>query len=169
MIVSEIMSRDVKTATPETSYRDLWKRIFATHVHTLPIVDENNKLLGIVTRKDLLARLYPKYQDVMDYLETAKDFEAMEERMREMTPLKARDIMSKTVIFTRENTLIMRALSRMIVRNVDQLPVVSDKDEVLGVVTKGDIFYCLFRKHFQPNAKMTRPKHHKKPAKKRQK
>lgn len=148
MTVSEIMSRAVMTVTPDTTYRDVCKKIFSTHIHTLPVVSRENKLIGIITRKDILERLYPKYQDVMDYLETPQDFEAMEERIREMAPILARDIMSRTVIFSRESTLVMRALSRMIVRHVDQLPVLNDEDEVVGVITKGDIFYSLFRKNF---------------------
>lgn len=147
MILADIMSKDVVTVTPDTSYRDLAKKILTSHVHTLPVVDTHNCLVGIVTRKDILARLYPKYQDVMDYLETPQDFEAMEDRIREMEPVKARDIMCTTVIFARESTLVMRALSRMIVRHVDQLPILNDDDEVVGVVTKGDIFYSLFRKN----------------------
>lgn len=148
MTVSEIMSRAVMTVSPDTTYRDLCKKIFSTHIHTLPVVGPDGRLVGIVTRKDILERLYPKYQDVMDYLETPQDFEAMEERIKEMTPLKAKDIMMRTVIFARESTLVMRALSRMIVRHVDQLPILNDDDQVVGVVTKGDIFYSLFRKNF---------------------
>jgi CBS domain-containing protein len=34
----------------------------------------------------------------------------------------------------------------MIVRRLNQLPVLSVKNEVIGVVTKGDIFYAIFRK-----------------------
>ncbi len=146
------------TVTPDTTYRDLCKKIFSTHIHTLPVVDPDNKLIGIVTRKDILERLYPKYQDVMDYLETPQDFEAMEERIREMAPIKAKDIMCRTVIFSRETTLVMRALSRMIVRHVDQLPVLSDDDQVVGVITKGDIFYSLFRKNFGGDKKSTKGK-----------
>ena len=146
------------TVTPDTTYRDLCKKIFSTHIHTLPVVDPDNKLIGIVTRKDILERLYPKYQDVMDYLETPQDFEAMEERIREMAPIKAKDIMCRTVIFSRETTLVMRALSRMIVRHVDQLPVLNDDDQVVGVITKGDIFYSLFRKNFGGDKKSTKVK-----------
>lgn len=170
MTVSEIMSRSVMTVTPETTYRDLCKTIFTTHIHTLPVVNKVGQLAGIVTRKDILERLYPQYQDVMDFLETPQDFEAMEERIRELSPLKAKDIMCLTVIFCRESTLVMRALSRMIVRHVDQLPVLNDDDEVVGVVTKGDIFYSLFRKNFggrkHPQAH-TDTKKHIKPKKKK--
>lgn len=148
MIVSEIMSRAVMTVTPETSYRDLCKKIFLSHIHTLPVLNDKKALIGIVTRKDILERLYPKYQDVMEFLETPQDFEEMEERFKDMAPLKAKDIMSRTVIFARETTLVMRALSRMIVRHVDQLPILNDNDKVVGLITKGDIFYSLFKKNF---------------------
>ncbi|MCL4200657.1 CBS domain-containing protein [Patescibacteria group bacterium] len=147
MTVSEIMTRDVMTVSPDSTYRDLCKKIFTSHIHTLPVATRDNKLVGIVTRRDILERIYPKYQDVMDYLETPQDFEAMEERIKDMAPIKAKDIMCKTVIFARETTLVMRALSRMIVRHVDQLPILNDDDQVVGMVTKGDIFYSLFRKH----------------------
>lgn len=148
MIVSDIMSRDVMTITPDTSYRDVWKIIFDTRCHTIPVVSNQKKLVGIITRKDLLARMYPNYQDVLEFLETSQDFEEMEDRIKELAPIKVKDIMCKTVIFSRETTLVMRALSRMIVRHVDQLPILNDDDEVVGVVTKGDIFYSLFQKNF---------------------
>lgn len=150
MIVSEIMAKDVVTVTPDTPYREIWKRFFSRHIHTLPVVDSKKKLVGVITREDLLRPLYPKYQDVFEYLETSKDFEAMEEKVSELENFLARDLMSSNVIFTRADTLIMRVLSRMIVRNVDQLPVLSDEDKVVGVVTKGDIFYTLFRTRLLP-------------------
>lgn len=148
MIVSDIMSRDVMTTTPDTSYRDVWKIIFDTRCHTIPVVNSQKKLVGIITRKDLLARMYPNYQDVLEFLETSQDFVEMEGRIKELAPIQVKDIMCKTVIFSRESTLVMRALSRMIVRHVDQLPVLNDDDEVVGVITKGDIFYSLFQKNF---------------------
>jgi len=145
MIVSEIMSKGVVTVYPETSYREIWKKFFSNRIHTIPVVDKSNKLLGIIARADLLRPLYPQYQNVFEYLETSKDFEAMEDKISEMAGYRAKDLMCTTVIFTRVDTLIMRVLSRMIVRKLDQLPVLTYDDEVIGVITKGDIFYSLFQ------------------------
>lgn len=145
MIVSEIMSTELVTVTPETPYRDIWKLFFSNRIHTIPVVNKSQKLIGIISREDLLRPLYPQYQNVLEYLETSKDFEDMENRVHEMQGKTAKDLMSTRVIFTREDTLIMRVLSRMIVRKVDQLPVLTYDDIVIGVVTKGDIFYSLFR------------------------
>jgi CBS-domain-containing membrane protein len=148
MQVGEIMSTSIVTVGLDTPFKTIWKKIFLKHIHSLPVVDKNNKLIGLISRQDILKSLYPKYQDVMENLETERDFEAMEERMDNMEVLKAQDLMSKSVIFTRRSTLIMRALSRMIVRNLAQLPVVDNSDKVVGIITKGDIFYSLFQNHF---------------------
>jgi len=70
--------------------------------------------------------------------------------------------MCRSVIFARETTLVMRALSRMIVRHVDQLPILNGDDEVVGVVTKGDIFYSLFKKNFEKSKEKKSAKSQKK-------
>lgn len=156
MKVADVMSRDIVTVTLDTPYRDLWKTIFKKHVNAMPVVDKQKKLLGIITREDLLEPIYPQYQEVMENLTAARDFEGMEERLHDLVALRVRDVMSKRVIFTRDTTPIMRALSRMIVRRVNQLPVLTEADRLVGMVTKGDIFYSLFSRHF---AKSKLPHH----------
>lgn len=147
MKVSDIMSLSVVTVGPKAPLRDLWKAIFKKHIHALPVVDTKKKLLGIVSEEDLLKPLYPNYQEYIEDFIGADDFEDMEEKIYDVAKLTAQKVMSKKVIFTREETPVMRALSRMIVRNVRQLPVLSKVDTVIGVITKGDIFDALFTRH----------------------
>ena len=147
MKIHEVMSVKIVKVTPKTPLRDLWKAIFKQHLHALPVVDTSNKLLGMVAEEDLLKPLYPNYQQFIEDFVSASDFEDMEEKMHDIVKLKAEHVMNRTVIFTRADTPILRALSRMIVRDVRQLPVLSDRDELIGVVSKGDIFDSLFRKH----------------------
>ncbi len=127
--------------------RELWKTIFKSHVNSLPVVDKSNKLLGMVSEEDLLKPLYPNYKEVIEDFVSASDFEDMEEKIHELTKLKAKHLMNKTVIFTRAETPIMRALARMITRKVRQLPVLSEENILIGIITKGDIFDALFKKH----------------------
>lgn len=146
MIVSDIMSKKIVTVRTDIPFRQLWTTITKAKVNAVPVVDNKKKLLGIITKQDLLERLYPNYQELVENLLEVTDFIAMEERIVELGKTKAKDIMSRRVIYTREDTPIMRALSRMIVRRVNQLPVLSRKDEIIGMVTKGDIFTALI--HF---------------------
>lgn len=149
MKVHMVMSAGITTASPDATVRDLWKLLFAKHINCIPVVDKKKKLLGIITKEDLLKALYPDYQEYFADLETIEDFEEMEEKVGELGNKKASEIMRRRVIYTRGDTPVMRALSRMIVRRLNQLPVLSIGNQVIGVVTKGDIFYALFRKNLQ--------------------
>lgn len=115
----------------------------------MPVIDSGNKLIGIIAEEDLLKPLYPDYAHLVESFVSSRDFEDMEDKVEDLTSLTARDLMNKHVIFTREETPILRALSRMIVRNVRQLPVVTEDLTLIGVVSKGDIFDHLFTKHLR--------------------
>ncbi len=157
MVISDVMSKKVTLVKPDTSLRELWKTIFIHRVNAVPVVDGKRKLVGIISKEDVLKLLYPNYEDMLEDLFTTYDFEEMENRIHELNVKKARDIMCKRVVFTREDTPIMRALSRMIARRLNQLPVLSRQyDTVVGMVTKGDIFRALFKKHLTHFPPLTR-------------
>lgn len=148
MIVAQAMSKKVTLVGPNTTLRSLWKTIFTRHVNAVPVVDTKKNLLGIIAKEDVLKLLYPSYGETLEDLFSSRDFEAMEERIHDLNRKRARDVMCTKVVFTREDTPVMRALSRMIARRLNQLPVLSRKDNtVVGMVTKGDIFRALFKKH----------------------
>lgn len=147
MKVHEVMSGSVVMVSPGTPIRKLWEAIFKKDIHGIPVVDGKKRLIGIVAEEDLLKLLYPKYEDLIEDFVSASDFEEMEEKIDELTKLKAEHVMCKKIFFTRPDTPIMRALSRMIVRKVRQLPVVSEDNVLVGMITKGDIFDILFKKH----------------------
>lgn len=147
MKVRDVMTKDIVTASPQSTVRELWKQLFSRHVNAIPVVDAKRKLLGIITKEDLLKALYPDYEEYMADITGLEDFEAMENKVRELGSKKATSVMCKRVVYTREGTELMRALSRMIVRRLNQLPVLSAQDAVVGVVTKGDVFYALFKKN----------------------
>lgn len=146
MNVRDVMSRKLVTVTPSASFRDVWHVIFKNKVNSLPVVDRKKVIVGIITREELLARLYPDYQDLFSSDETFPDFEDMEQKISELSDMRAGDLMRKRVVYTHIDTPVMRALSRMIVRHINQLPVISDDNRLIGMITKGDIFYSLFKK-----------------------
>lgn len=157
MKVSDVMSRKVDAVLPQTKLRELWKLIFKHQNYAIPVVDTQKKLLGIVAESDLLKPLYPDYSDFVEDFVSASDFEQMEDRIHDLVDLTAEKLMQTHVIFTRGDTPIMRALSRMILRRVSQLPVVTQDDTVVGIITKGDIFAALLRSGFsRKNHKKTK-------------
>lgn len=157
MKVHQIMRTSVITVTPKTPFKELWEAIFKKRLHSLPVVDAQNTLLGIIAEEDLVRRLYPDFSEIIDDFKTASDFEEMESNVGKLTELKAGDVMHTRVIFTRADTPIMRALSRMLVRNVRQLPVVSGEGVVIGVISKRDIVDALMKR--RPGKSATKSGH----------
>jgi CBS domain-containing protein len=52
--VEEIMTRRVKTVKKETTVSDTVKILVKDRINRIPVVDENNKVIGIVARADIL-------------------------------------------------------------------------------------------------------------------
>lgn len=150
MKVDAVMSRKVHSVTLNTKFRKLWEAIFKEHVHSLPVVDDNHHVIGIITEEDLVRKLYPNYHELIDDIISAGDFEEMENKIGELSELTAGDIMCTKVIFAHSQTPVMRALSRMIVRNIRQLPVLTEDNVLIGMVSKRDIVDMLFQKRFIP-------------------
>lgn len=58
--LSEVMIKDIKTITPETDQKQVAEIISKYNLVALPVVDEENRLLGIVTIDDVIDTLLPK-------------------------------------------------------------------------------------------------------------
>jgi CBS-domain-containing membrane protein len=158
MKVHDVMSTKIYTAKPDTTVQEIWRLLFTRHKNAIPVIDDANSLVGIITKEDLLKALYPNYEEYLEDIPSFENFEIMEDKVREFSHIKARNIMCKKVIYTRSETPIMRALSRMIVRRLNQLPVLSETDEVIGMITKNDIFSALFKKELLSGFKKPKEK-----------
>lgn len=153
MRVFEVMTTKVTVVSPDTSFPEVWQIIFKKRIHGLPVVDKENKLLGIIAEENLLSRLYSSRrfnflfaQSIIDFFSGAR-FEKMEKRLKKLASLRAKEVMSEAVVTTTAEAPILRALASMMTRRVRQLPVVTKKREVIGMITKGDIFDALFKKY----------------------
>ena len=146
MNVSDIMSRNLVVLPPTATFKEIWRTIFKKKIHSVPIVDKKKIMVGIITREELLERLYPDYQELFSLEDDFPDFEDMEKKIAELSGMKASSLMRKQVVFCHADTPVMRALSRMIVHRIHQMPVVGANGKLAGMVTKGDIFISLMKK-----------------------
>lgn len=148
MRVKNVMSRQVVTVFPETTFREIGDIIFGKRfVHkfsSVPVIDKNKKLLGIVTEKDLLRRLYPSQGELIESFFDTSNFLTMEDRIHGVEKLTAQQIMGKHPVTTTEETLLMQAGSLMLTKNKRRLPVIDKNGKLVGVISQGDIFRAIF-------------------------
>ncbi|MGQ9566331.1 MAG: CBS domain-containing protein [Candidatus Bathyarchaeales archaeon] len=127
--VSEIMTTDVITCSPEDEIDNVWRLMREKSVRGLPVI-ERNKLVGIVTEKDLLG--------------SGADFPTFESRKgRFRAPTKISSLM-ETSITTLKKTATLKEAARIIVeKNFGRLPVIDDGGALIGIVDREDIAKAL--------------------------
>lgn len=132
MLIKDWMSKSPVTAKPGTSIMKAAKLMKENGFHRLPVVDDNGRLAGIVSDRDI-KEASPSKATTLD----------MHELYYLLSEVKVADIMTKKVIFIGPDDTVEKAAVLMLRNNVSGLPVVDGDSKVVGVVTDSDIFKVL--------------------------
>lgn len=139
MKVGNIMNPHVESVSVDTSLINVARLIFGKNINGVCVV-EGKKLVGFISERDILSKFYPSMNEYIDDPFGAGDFEAMEGKINEVLELKAKDIMSRDPVTITGDQPVLRAQSLMFIHKIGRLPVVDDEENLLGIISKGDIF-----------------------------
>lgn len=142
MKVKEIMTTNVRTAKVDTPVRDIAQVMCFNKISGLPVVDDENNIVGIVSEKDVLKQMFPDISEVARE-EGTPDFERMEKDYSDGLKLKTGDIMTKMVASVTPEMPVMKAVSMMCVRQIRRIPVVQDR-KLVGIISLGDVHKAIF-------------------------
>ena len=142
MKVLDAMSRHVDYVSEDTTVEKLSILIFGRGINGVPVC-KNKKVVGFITEKDILAKFYPTMEEYVDDPFHSSDFEGMEVKVKNIFELKADQIMSKNLTTVTPDTPLLRAHSLMSIGEIGRLPVVDDRGNLIGIISKGDIFRAL--------------------------
>ena len=142
MKVSEIMTTGVKTAKADTPVKEIANTMCFNKISGLPIVDDNDNIIGIVSEKDLLTKMFPDMATIA--AEGRPDFEDMEKDYADTLQLVASDIMTSTVSFVSPDMPIMKAASMMCLNKIRRIPV-AEGSKIIGIISIGDVHKAIFQ------------------------
>jgi acetoin utilization protein AcuB len=129
------MTRNPLYIHPEMSVPDARAFMKKEKVGRLPVLDKDNKLVGIVTERDLI-NASPSVATTLD----------MYEMSYLLSKLKVEKVMQRKVITIDERVVVEEAARIMVDNNISALPVMRG-DALVGIVSDGDL-YRLFIKLF---------------------
>ena len=129
-VVEDIMTPESACAVTrsEDSLQEARKLLQDKRVEGVPVVDDSNKVVGVISRHDLRPLLTRK--DYKSFFETSK----------------VRQVMSTPPVCVRPHARIGEAAGVMLAYKVHRLPVVDEAGSLLGIVSRTDIFQPLLRK-----------------------
>ena len=144
MLVHEVMSTGLVTVTKTDTVRSAVIKMMNRHCGAIPVVEgDAQRLIGMVTLRDVLLPLYPNYGDYMHDNVHSRDFVEMEQGYPEALGGKVEEIMSRNPLTVAPHDPILEAASYMGLKNFRRIPVV-DKGMLVGMVSLGDINRGLF-------------------------
>jgi CBS domain-containing protein len=114
--LTDLMSRDVKLISPDTSIRDAANEMREGDFGMLP-VGENDRMIGAITDRDIAIRAIAAGKD---------------------GSTKVREVMSEGIFWVYEDQSIDDAAKMMSERQVRRLPVVDRNKRLVGIVALGD-------------------------------
>ncbi|MDD5070811.1 MAG: CBS domain-containing protein [Candidatus Omnitrophica bacterium] len=142
MLVKDIMTREVLSVKKTASLKEVGEILKSKRISGLPVVDEENRIVGIITLTDMLRildRIY-KWKE-LEKFEPEISFGGMFEK--EKTDSVVSDFMTKDVFSLSEDDPLEEVMKLMFSKGVHTLPVTKG-GKLIGVVGKRDLVYSCF-------------------------
>jgi len=143
MLVHDVMSTGVVMAKKTDTVRSVVVKMLSRNCGAIPVVEDDNRLVGMVTVRDVMLPLYPNYGDYIHDNVRSRDFIEMEEGYPEVLAKKVQELMSANPLTVSPNDPVLQAASYMGLKNFRRIPVV-EKGKLVGMVSIGDINRALF-------------------------
>ncbi|MFB7462320.1 CBS domain-containing protein [Streptomyces sp. NPDC056224] len=141
--VGDLMTDEVVSVVTSTSFKDVAKLLAQHDISGLPVLDDEDRVLGVVSESDLIGRETadrPLARGVPDGRGTfPADFSAGE-------------VMTAPAVTVPAEETVAGAARLMARRGVERLPVVDDEERLVGIVTRRD----LLRLFLRPDAEIRR-------------
>ncbi len=143
MKVRDIMTKDVLSVKPDASVNEVAKLLGARDISGVPVVDDDGRVVGIITELDLIARNtrleMPRFIEVLDWgripLERPRH---AQERLKHMLGTEARDVMTEKVITIGPEAEVEELAELMVKRRINPVPVV-ENDRLVGIVSRANL------------------------------
>ena len=153
MRVSEVMTTDVVTTTADTPLRDVARTLVERGISGMPVVDAENKVIGVVSEADVLAKERRAPEDKHSALARLLGHHNGEE-VAKHEARTAGDAMTAPAVTTVPYMSVASAAERMLEHGVNRLPVVDARGRLVGIVTRADLVRAFARTDEQIAADM---------------
>ena len=131
--VGEVMTCQVMAAREEANFKEIIAVMRLGHVSALPVLDSENRVIGVISEADLLAKEAAGggQHAVLHWPHRAEE--------RKASAIQARDLMTRPAVTIGPDATVVEAARMMRARRVKRLPVTDDAGHLIGIVSRIDV------------------------------
>jgi len=144
LTVHDIMHRSVFYTTPDATLKEVANILYRHRISGLPVVDEDMRVVGIISEKHLIKAALPDYESLTVGRLFDPDAEPFDELLKKEEQIKVGDIMTTEVFTTTEDTPIVEVAAMMMSRDIRRVPVVED-GRLTGILLRSDVVSRVIR------------------------
>ena len=137
----DIMTTDVIVANKNDIIANVANLLIKEKIGGLPVVDEENKVVGIISETDIMKKESHVDSPRIIFLDDMKKFE---DEMRAIAAYKVEDLMSKDIITVNENDTFDYVANVMINKSINRVPVVDENNFLKGIICRYDIIKAMY-------------------------
>jgi CBS domain-containing protein len=143
MKVREIMTKDLTSCEKDISVRELIFILDSAGIPNIPIVDEEEKVIGYISEKDLIKAALPGYFEMLHTTSFIPDLNQISKKLTQIADDPIEKYMQHDVLVVTEDDDDLQAADLIIRKGVKSLPVVDSEGRLVGKVKRIDLLQHL--------------------------
>lgn len=142
LLVRDVLSRRLVTVAPETPLIEAARLMVRHGVSALPVVTEENEMLGLVSHGEILQHLLPRHggRTTGEHPAAGRTSRLSTNIVREVV---VREVMDRSVLCLSEEQSLTEAAGLMVHKKLERVPVVRE-GALVGLLTREDLVRRLF-------------------------
>jgi CBS domain-containing protein len=148
IIAADIMTQPVTTVARHTNIAEIASLLATKHFSAVPVCDQDNKLLGIVSENDILKPFRESVRIRRDWwLGVIAEGEELPQDFLDYIRQDSRtagDVMVQKVITVEESTSLPEIAELMVEHAIKRVPVLRD-GKLVGIVSRADLVAAIAR------------------------
>ena len=142
LLVRDVMTAPARSVGADSSLRQAARILLSAVFTGLPVVDQRNRPVGVISQGDLIARGgLPLRLGLL--VETGSN--ECETILQKLANRRAEEVMSRPAVVIAADRPLAEAVEKMLAKKVKRLPVVDRDGHLTGILSRIDIFRTVMR------------------------
>jgi CBS domain-containing protein len=147
ILVRDLMTRDIVSVTPEAPMAYVAELLIRRRLRAIPVAGPTAEVVGMVTDADVMEMFLPRIRG--EERASAPESGGPPDR-------PVREVMQRSFFTARDDETIEAVVDRMIRKDIERMPVVTE-GRLVGFLTRGDIIRRLLRGHLRARGEQLGP------------